>query len=175
MLQKPSAELVLQTYTQEELAELYREKVVQDAQSQIEAFKQKLFDLNRLFQGEGFSETAGAAAPKKRGRKPKSAGSSQEIGVEKKRRGRPAKSASISLSGTAEENGEESERQPLGSLILSVLKKKPMKIQEIMEKIHEKGWNTKSSNPRMLISQELTKQLKKGSIEKAERGSYRKA
>lgn len=160
MINKPKTEQILATYSQEEILELLKMKVVQDATNYIENFQRNLSNMTNVFRGSPLPDLINPAAGYQR----------TETAPTGKRRGRPARH-------TAQEGSEASEgtKQNLGELILQVLGEEPMKIPEILEGVQNLGWQSKSNNPRLIISQELARQVKSGSIEKVERGSYKKA
>jgi len=60
----------------------------------------------------------------------------------------------------------------LGAHLLEVLGSEPKKIDEIMKSILDRGYKTKSGNPKQILQLELARQIKRKTIKKVERGVY---
>lgn len=158
---------IIESCTQEEIVDLLKRKMIKDTEAFIENLKKQVAIATGAFQQTILGETAPVVE-----KKSSSQSSTTEAEAEKpKRRGRPAKKGSKS---SKKESGGAG-KQNLGDLIKNAVGKEPIKIDQILEKVTAAGWSTKSNNPRMLINQELSRLVKKGSIAKAERGSYKRA
>ena len=63
-------------------------------------------------------------------------------------------------------------KMTLGAHMLEILGSEPKKIDEIMKSILDRGYQTKSDNPKRILQLELARQIKRKTIKKVERGVY---
>ena len=145
---RPNEKNILATYSLEELLSLVQEKLQYDIESGLEELRSTMNRLLGSWAGTGTGVVEKAERPE-----PKA----QPAPAQPKRRRGPSK------------------RVPLGELLLEVLEEQPMGVEEILEKLIQHGFQSKSKDPRRILYIELGKQVEKGTVQKAERGKYCKA
>ncbi len=140
---RPTEKSILESYSLDELLSLVQEKVQRDIESGLEGLR---ITMNRLM-----GSWPGSGALEKTERQETAA---PPAPVQPKRgRGRPR-------------------RLPLGDMLSEVLGDQPMGIEEILEKLVQRGFQSKSKDPRRILYIELGKQVGKGTVQKAGRGKY---
>lgn len=141
---KPSASTILKTYSLDELLSLVKDKSVMEAEDKMQGFRNAIASLT--------GSATGGDAPKKRGPKPGSKRGRKPGPKPGSKRGRSKKS--------------------LKDYLLEVLGKEPMNIESIMDELKNKGYKSKSKDPRRVLYLELKKQVSSGNVKKAGRGMY---
>lgn len=173
MSTRPSKQEILSSYSLDEILDLVKERARVEADERLEYAKNQIMALTGALSG---SSRPSAPTPKPapapepvsefaRGRRGRPKGSTNKKAVAG-RRGRPK--GSVSGRG----NGE---RMPLNALLQEVLNDNPKGIEEIMNALQKRGWESKSKDPRRVLYLELGKQVEKGNIQKSGRGMYNKA
>lgn len=150
MVAKPSPDTILKTYSLEEILDLVKEKSELNATNQLNEFKKHI---------ESFTsgETEDILITDDTPRVGRPVGS----GRGRRKVGRPSGSVSTGR------------KKSLGDYLLETIGPHPMKIEEIMSAIEDKGYKSKSKDPRRVLYLELKKQVENGALKKAGRGLYK--
>ncbi len=177
---KPSVSLILSTYSLDELIELVKEKAQDDLQEQLKMAREHLRALSESMGGKLHSFSEGMPVVKGRRGRPK--GSKGVVKEDFSNDSLPKMGRRQSLQ--SEDNAEglkQSTRKratnkiPLGAHLNEILGAVPMDIDSIMKALQQRGYTSKSSDPRRVLYLELRKQIEKGNAVKSERGMYAKA
>jgi len=148
MTLRPSEKTIIETYTLDELLALVKEKVQRNIAAEFEGLKQSMSSILGSLRG------------------PASVIQEHELPEEK------PQTPALSLAAGGK---RPSQRVSLGNLLQNVLSDEPLGVDEILEKLVQNGYKSKSKDPRRILYIELSKQVEKGTVQKAERGKYRKA
>jgi len=138
MVDKPSSETILTTYSFDELLNLVKMKAEKLVDEQLAGVKKYLESLS-------VEEKETPSIP--------------EIPVRQKA-GRPVGKT------------QSEKKMTLGAHLLEVLGSEPKKVDEIMDAILDRGYQTKSDNPKKILQLELGKQIKRKTIKKVGYGVY---
>ncbi|MBI1387356.1 MAG: hypothetical protein GC154_02780 [bacterium] len=159
---KPSANTILSTYSLDELLALVKDKATMEADEKIQPFRNAVESFTQSVSG---AVSGAMSQPKRRGRKP-----GRPAGTGKRgrppgtgKRGRPAKAGAP--------RGKRAAKS-LKDFLLEVLGKEPQGVEAIMKGLQEKGYKSKSKDPRRVLYLELKKQVDKGLVKKSGRGLY---
>jgi len=138
MVDKPSSETILTTYSFDELLNLVKMKAEKLVDEQLAGVKKYLESLSV---------------------EEKETPTITEKPVRKKA-GRPVGKT------------QSEKKMTLGAHLLEVLGSEPKKVDEIMDAILDRGYQTKSDNPKKILQLELGKQIKRKTIKKVGYGVY---
>ncbi len=150
MVAKPSPDTILKTYSLEEMLDLVKQKSELNANNQLDEFKKHI----ESFTSAEIDETPMQDDTPRVGRPVGS-------GRGRKKAGRPSASASTGR------------KKSLGEYLLETIGSQPMKVEEIMSAIEDRGYKSKSKDPRRILYLELKKQVESGALKKAGRGLYK--
>jgi len=142
MMEKPSIETILNSYSMEELLEIAKMKARMQIEETIEEFKAHLFSYSGI----------------------------QPEFEEKEQDVPRADSRSI----IKVEQRKTVEKKSLKKRVLEVVGKKPMSVDEIINALVERGYESKAQDARRVLYHELGRLINSGSLKKAGRGMYRK-
>lgn len=147
MNQRPSEKSILETYSIDDLLSLVKEKAQLNIEAEFEGLKQYM---------DSFMTSSSGTAP-----------------VTKVAAERPVVKEPSAPAGP-KKGKRVSKRVPLGNLLMEVLGDEPMGVEEILAKLIQQGYKSKSKDPRRILYIELGKQVEKGTVQKAGRGLYQK-
>ncbi len=179
MPMKPNKETILETYSLEELLDLALEKEKQDRMNRKDQVERHLSELLEILEGNDGNELKSKLSQYRTSEDDTQTESSQStpitrMGKERnlERKSTPKSTRKSSQKAQSKSSGKTAKKQPLSSLLVESVGKKPMSIDEIMDSLLQSGWKSKSSNPRSILNIELGKQVEKGNLKKAGRGMY---
>jgi hypothetical protein len=170
MPQKPDKQTIISTYSMNEIVELAKEKAKIDAEQTLSNARDHLSALMDAFGVEQKStmkrESKTIVQKEKRGR-----------GRPKLKKTEPLvskKGLEKHLAGEKSSKASRGKKVPLNELVLKCLGKKPMSVKDLINALKQKGWQSRSNDPRRVLYLELGKMVKNGSIIKSGRGMYEK-
>ena len=144
MMEKPNIETILDFYSMEELLEIAKMKARMQLEETIEEFKAYLFSFSYF------------------GIKPEFQEKEQDV---------PRADSKSIIKVEHEETGK---KKSLKKRILEVVGKKPMTVDEIINALVERGYESKAQDSRRVLYHELGRLINSNALQKAGRGMYRK-
>jgi len=144
MMEKPSIETILNSYSMEELLEIAKMKARIQIEKTIEEFKTHLFSFSYSGIQPEFQEKE------------------QDV---------PRVDSKSIIKVKHQETGK---KKSLKKRILEVVGKKPMSVDEIINALVEGGYESNAQDARRVLYHELGRLINSGALKKAGRGMYRK-